>query len=501
MTGNGKLPPHDEQAERAVLGAILLGGDAALDRVLPFLRPEHFYATAHQKIYEACVRVHKDEEGRVDHVLIRSDLERAGDLEKIGGEAYLAQLAAQVPSSAGAEDYARIVREKHVSRSLIHVCTSIQSAAYEGGTDADELRARAADQLAALSDAGADEGSLVAPLVADLIAAPAPPREWLIENWLRPKTTLVLYGSSYVGKTLLGYQMALATSRGEGKFLGHEVKGGARETLVLIGENDPLDLRDAFLAMIAGGGAPPTLRYWDVFGERRRRPLATEAGMAWLRSVVAANRSEVVVLDNAMSLVGGNLRDPDVATFVMEGLKRISKEMGTSFGFLMHTRKEGSQGDEASRADKLYGCHEWLSYSDAAVYVGFENGDERDNGRRVVYQEKCRGLVGQHDRILIELDEPTLTAHPIGQLGREKNDSKTTPLDALLAIRDLGGLVAIPDALGARLKVSRRTVYRLVGSDEFKGWIADGTIVVEARGPKGGPAVLRFVGPVPGGRA
>jgi len=149
-----RMPPHSEAAERSLLGAILLEGDV-LTQILPLVKAEDFYRTPHQKIYEACAQLfHKG--SRVDPVLIKAELERRGDLEKIGGEAFLAQLAAEVPSAAGAEEYARIVSEKAVTRNLVHVCTEIQTAAYEGGQPGHELLDWAEAQVFALSRGAAE---------------------------------------------------------------------------------------------------------------------------------------------------------------------------------------------------------------------------------------------------------------------------------------------------------------------------------------------------------
>ncbi|MHC4816715.1 MAG: replicative DNA helicase [Planctomycetota bacterium] len=150
-----RLPPHSEDAERSLLGAILLEGDVLID-VMPFLVAEDFYATSHQKIYGACTRVYQDK-GRVDGVLIKDELTRSGDLEKVGGEAYLAQLAALVPSAAGGQDYARIVSEKAVARNLLHVCTNIQAATYEGSLPGHALLDWAENQVFSLGRGAAKE--------------------------------------------------------------------------------------------------------------------------------------------------------------------------------------------------------------------------------------------------------------------------------------------------------------------------------------------------------
>ena len=153
-----RLPPSSDDAEKSLLGAILLDGDV-LGAVLPLVKPEDFYAGAHQKIFDACIALfHRG--SRVDAVLIKEELKRAGALEAVGGEAYLAQLVAQVPSPAGAEDYARIVSDKSVARNLIHLCTNVQAAAYDGNTPGSDLLDFAENQIFALGRGAADAGTV-----------------------------------------------------------------------------------------------------------------------------------------------------------------------------------------------------------------------------------------------------------------------------------------------------------------------------------------------------
>ena len=159
-----RLPPHNLEAERALLGAILIEGDL-LTEIMPLVKPEDFYATAHQRIFEACIELFDDGK-RVDALLIQEQLSRRGELERVGGEPYLAQLAGMVPSAAGAEDYARIVSDKAVTRNLIHVCTSIQTSAYGGTTAGEELLDWAENEIFALSRGAADADTVnIAPII------------------------------------------------------------------------------------------------------------------------------------------------------------------------------------------------------------------------------------------------------------------------------------------------------------------------------------------------
>ncbi len=144
-----RTPPHSEDAEKSLLGAVLLEGDL-LHEVLLLVQPDDFYSVAHQRIFDACVQLAKCA-SRVDATLVREQLLRSGDLEKVGGEDYLGRLVMHVPSAAGAAEYARIVSERAVRRNLVQVCAQIQETAYEGSVPGDRLLDMAEDQVFALS--------------------------------------------------------------------------------------------------------------------------------------------------------------------------------------------------------------------------------------------------------------------------------------------------------------------------------------------------------------
>ncbi|MFB3065988.1 MAG: replicative DNA helicase [Planctomycetota bacterium] len=151
-----KVPPQAPDAEKSVLGAILLKGDVLLE-VAPLISASDFYDLTNQRIYEALLGLFQSG-SRVDPVLIREELARRGELEKVGGVEYLTHLAEMVPSAAGAEHYARLVRKKSLARSLINLCTEIQGLAYEGGLHGEELLDLAENRIFSLSKIAADLG-------------------------------------------------------------------------------------------------------------------------------------------------------------------------------------------------------------------------------------------------------------------------------------------------------------------------------------------------------
>jgi replicative DNA helicase len=129
--------PHSEAAERSLLGAVLVDNDQ-FERAQEILSHGAFYAPRHQKIFRALERL-VESGTALDVVTLKAELERAGQLEEIGGPAYLAELIQGVPRSANVAHYARIVREKDVLRELIRRTQAILQSALAGRGPLDEL--------------------------------------------------------------------------------------------------------------------------------------------------------------------------------------------------------------------------------------------------------------------------------------------------------------------------------------------------------------------------
>ncbi len=139
------VPPNSQEAERAVLGAIMIDG-RAIDDVAQTVSPEDFYFQAHVQIYETVLELHRQNKP-VDVVLLNEELERRGALEAVGGTAALAELCEVVPSAANAEYYAKIVRDRAVQRKLIEVTAQVQRDAFATGGPVDELLDRAEQSM------------------------------------------------------------------------------------------------------------------------------------------------------------------------------------------------------------------------------------------------------------------------------------------------------------------------------------------------------------------
>ncbi|NUQ63388.1 MAG: replicative DNA helicase [Pirellulales bacterium] len=146
-----RLPPQSLDAEKSVLGSLLLDSGMCDDVVL-LLRPDDFYSTVNQKLYRHLVAMH-DEGSRIDTTLLVERLKQAGDYEAVGGAAYLAEVLQSVAVAAHAVYYAKIVRDKATLRSIIHASTEILRDAYDPMLEPREMIGRAEEKIFAIHDA------------------------------------------------------------------------------------------------------------------------------------------------------------------------------------------------------------------------------------------------------------------------------------------------------------------------------------------------------------
>src|SRR6266480_5719420 len=133
-----KIPPHNLDAERAVLGAVLLEGRETLPRVIEVLRPSDFYTEAHRSMYDVMLRLF-DRGEPVDVLTLQEELRRSDQLEFVGGPASLALLVEQASVAVHLMSYAQIVRDMAVLRELIHTSTQIITQAFEAKEDVQTL--------------------------------------------------------------------------------------------------------------------------------------------------------------------------------------------------------------------------------------------------------------------------------------------------------------------------------------------------------------------------
>jgi len=140
-----RLPPHSLDAEKAVIGSILLD-PMMCDDVALVVRAQDFYAHANQVLFQHLLAMHENGV-RIDITLLVERLKQRGDFETIGGALYLAEIAQAVPTAANAVYYGNIVRDKATLRSLIHASTEILRDAFDQSLDAREMLSAAEEKV------------------------------------------------------------------------------------------------------------------------------------------------------------------------------------------------------------------------------------------------------------------------------------------------------------------------------------------------------------------
>jgi len=140
-----KIPPHNLEAEIAVLGSMLLSKDA-IGLGIQMLDEGSFYKTAHQRIYSVIITLY-DKNKVVDLITVTEELKQRNQLDSVGGASYVTQLASVIPTSANIIHYAKIVREKSILRSLISTATNIVQESYDFKGDAGDILDRAEKRI------------------------------------------------------------------------------------------------------------------------------------------------------------------------------------------------------------------------------------------------------------------------------------------------------------------------------------------------------------------
>ena len=146
----GRLIPQNLEAEKSVLGAILID-ESVISDIVTVVKPRDFYESKHQAIFDAMLKLF-EKSSPIDLLTLTDQLKKNKDLTKIGGSAYLAELTNYVPTASHAEAYAKMVAQAATRRRLIKASSSITDLAYEEGTTVDELLGKAEKEIFSVSD-------------------------------------------------------------------------------------------------------------------------------------------------------------------------------------------------------------------------------------------------------------------------------------------------------------------------------------------------------------
>ena len=191
--------PHNLEAEKSVLGAVLIQNEA-FNYAAEILQARDFFRDAHRRIFEKMERL-SERSDAIDLVTLKEELIRAGELEEVGGPAYLASLIDGVPRSTNVEYYARIVKEKSTLRALITVTAQISARAYGADDDPNTILDEAEQAIFSIAEDRVREGFVS---MRDIVGESLPKIEQLFEH--KRLVTGVETGFSDLDQMTRGFQ-------------------------------------------------------------------------------------------------------------------------------------------------------------------------------------------------------------------------------------------------------------------------------------------------------
>ena len=354
--------PFDERAEQEVLGSLLIDRDAIF-KVADVLRIDDFYVARHQRLYATALALLERRE-RIDPLTVQVELARREELDRVGGAAYLRELADLVPTAVEIERHARVVRDRAILRRLLGAATAIAADAYGEPVDIPLALDRAEQRIFALREsAGVQLRHIQAALQANY--------EHLTERMERPYEVsgipsgfreidfytegfstgdlVVIAARPSVGKTSLGLAMA------------HNMARRGHPTLVFTLEMDAKQIVSRFLAMNSRTDLL-ALRTGNVFDTDAAAALQNlpihiddTPGISIMELRTKARRArthdkiEVILVDYIQLMRTGESEEnrvQEVAT-ITRNLKSLARELGVVvIGLSQLSRAAGDTGNE-----------------------------------------------------------------------------------------------------------------------------------------------------------
>jgi replicative DNA helicase len=409
--------PHNLEAERSVLGAVLLDNQAMA--AFDLIRPEDFISSAHRGIARAMLEMHRASKP-IDDTMLFDELTRTGKLIEVGGAGYIAELADGLPRVSNVLHYARIVKETSALRRLIHACNSISAQAYQVRGKPEEtfdLALQTISELAQEVSAGKQDGVTYRDAARNLLeivgSQEQEPRVYCDVEELdrttggfRPGELVIFTAETGVGKTLLAQQTRRRACR------------DGLHTLFASAEMSAEHLVSRELATQA------EVEHWKM---RRQERITPEEMKALLRAAshecdhcrlldgeltlsrirIAARKMrakegiDAVIVDYD-ELVGADGKDEfEEQRNLVRGLKALTVELQISVILISQLRKL-LQGEDRRRPtlQRLYGSGSKAKHPHCIVYVDREYvrelcGDE--TAARIAVLKNRDGRIGSMD--------------------------------------------------------------------------------------------------------
>jgi replicative DNA helicase len=345
-----KIPPHDLDAEKSVLGGILIDA-SAIALVAHFLKPEHFYLPEHQTLYSTMLTLFEKQQP-IDIVTLQAQLKKEGNLKKIGGQSYLSDLINTVPTSAYIEHYAQIVKNHYVKRKLIDLSSRMVEKAFDEQGDVKKLLDEAEMEIFALSQQHLHQDFIE---LKEILAESFERLEELTKKGVhfrgiptgfadldaklagfQPSNLIILAARPALGKTSLALNIALNVAVNEKAPVGFFSLEMSKEELVdrlLVGQADI----DAWRLKTGRLSDEDYKKLTEAMGELSEAPIFIDdtpgASILEMRTKARKLKAEkdikLIIVDYLQLADAGRRFDSRVqeVSFVSQGLKNLAREL------------------------------------------------------------------------------------------------------------------------------------------------------------------------------
>ena len=446
--GPDKPLPHSKEAERALLGGIILGGDG------PWLDASDFFLPFHQSLCQALTRLRAEGKPTNDLVLISEALSPA-ELERCGGIAYVADLLDGLPRVSNLGHYAQVIKQHALARRALTTCDLMIRKLEAANGNVPEVLREIAAYTASLNTSLREGNGLRSPAlravsVTELLREDVKPREMVLHPFLPTQGLVMLYSQRGVGKTFISLGISIAVASGT-TFLKWSAPK-ARRVLFVDGEMPGATVKERISSIVAGTDIDHRLDNLRIITpDLQDRPLpdlATPEGQALIEAKL--DGAELLVLDNLSCIVRESRENEGDDWVAIQGWALDLRRRGISVLFVHHAGKLGAQRGTSRREDLL----------DSVVTLKHPNDYSPSEGLRCdVHYEKSRGFYGEDARPF----EVKLMAGPSGEAQWTMAAPEVSMADRVREMRRLG---MSGHDIAQEMGVGKSTIYRILKGSE-----------------------------------
>jgi replicative DNA helicase len=390
------IPPSDANAERALLGSIMIAPDRFVD-LATCVKAEYFYLIRHQWIWEAMIRL-TEAELQIDFVTLCNALNTNGQLKEIGGPAYLIGLLSVTPTSMHAESYAKIVREKAFKRKALEVSSNLAHDAFQDKPLSEALQQMENFFVSTSALSGVTERMVMT--AEKLCLSDVGELTWVLKDWIMAGGINLIAGMPAAGKSFLALDLAIGIASSglawdnrkvtQGKVLYHFLDGSYR------------GMRSRVIKMCHARGIQPPA---DLVFDFSPLNLKVTSEVLALRQRIKRLDASVAIFDVMAKFIPG-ADENSVAEIspMMNALREIANQTGTTF-ILIHHLNKGGNPDLSYR---VRGSSDILGSVDTAIVVSQESQNSANSMRMIIPQKVRESLPPSQLQFQIESTEESI---------------------------------------------------------------------------------------------